>query len=232
MVNNNISATVNQNPHSSPRPFHRTSLWVGGGLLAGMLLMYFLLALAETKKGRTAPLPMRLPVAGFSLMNQAGQVTTLADLTNRVWVADIIFTRCASSCPIMSRQMKSLQDALPAESRAKLVSLTTNPEYDTPPVLAQYAAHYQADTNRWMFLTGSKLAVAALAGDSLKLGSVPIKPEDRKDAFDFFIHSTLFVIVDKHANVRQAFETTGAGLHWEDVQSRILAAVQQLESEP
>jgi cytochrome oxidase Cu insertion factor (SCO1/SenC/PrrC family) len=48
------------------------------------------------------------PVAGFTLTNQDGQVTTLAGLSNRVWIADIIFTRCAGSCPIMSKQMASL----------------------------------------------------------------------------------------------------------------------------
>ena len=222
---------MNESTPPSPRPFPRT-LWVGGGLLVGLLGLCCLLAVAESKKDRSVPLPLHLPVADFTLTNQAGAVTTLADLTNHVWLADIIFTRCASSCPVMTAQMKTMQDALPADSKARLVTLTTNPEFDSPAVLTRYAEHYQADTNRWTFLTGTKQAVAALAGDSLKLGSVPIKPEDRKDAFDFFIHATLFVIVDKHAIVREAYETTGNGLHWDEVQPRILAAIHQLENEP
>ena len=82
---------------------------------------------------RVTALPVLGHVADFTLTNQDGQVTTLADLTNHVWVADIIFTRCAGPCPIMTAQMKSLQDALPPASRAKLVTLTTDPDYDTPP---------------------------------------------------------------------------------------------------
>ena len=81
---------------------------------------------------------------------------TLADLTNRVWVADIIFTRCAGSCPVMSKQMKSLQDALPPASRAKLVTLTTDPDFDTPPVLKKYGERYGADFNRWTFSPARK----------------------------------------------------------------------------
>ena len=209
---------------NTPPSFVRT-LSVGGALLFGMLGLCALLAIIEARKHEPAPLPMNSRVADFALTNQAGQVTTLADLTNHVWVADIIFTRCASSCPIMTREMKQLSVAIPAGSQCKLVSLTTNPEYDSPAILPQY-------TTRWMFLTGTKQEVAALAGDNLKLGSVPIPPAERKEAFDFFIHSTLFVIVDKHANLREAFETTGDNLHWEDVQPRILAAIKQLESEP
>ena len=151
------------------------------------------------------------PVAGFTLMNQDGQVTTLANLSNHVWVADIIFTRCAGSCPIMSKQMKSLQDALPPASQAKLVTLTTDPDFDTPPVLKKYGERFGADSNRWMFLTGTKLEIGRLAANSLKLSAVPVKPEDQQNPADLFIHSTIFVIVDKHARLRGTFETEGDG---------------------
>ena len=204
-----------------------------GGLLFGLLGAGVLLALAGCDNGAVVPpAPMNSPVADFALTNQDGKVTTLSDLSNHVWVADIIFTRCTTSCPIMTSEMKTLQDALPADSQARLVSLTTNPDFDQPPVLAKYAAKYQADSKRWVFLTGTRQQVAAVAGDSLKLGSVPIKPEDRKDAFDFFIHTTLFVVVDKHGNLRQAFESTGENIHWDEVKARILATVKQLESQP
>ncbi len=110
-------------------------------------------------------------VADFTLTNQDGQVTTLADLTNHVWVADIIFTRCAGQCPRMTGQMKSLQDKLPADSTAKLVTLTTDPDYDSPAIMKRYGERFGADFNRWMFLTGTKAQIAGLAGDSLKLST-------------------------------------------------------------
>jgi protein SCO1/2 len=171
------------------------------------------------------------PVAGFTLTNQDGQVTTLADLSNHVWIADIIFTRCAGSCPIMSKQMASLQDALPQTGGTKLVTLTTDPDFDTPAVMKKYGERYDANFNRWTFLTGTKLEIGQLAASSLKLSAVPVKPEDQQNPADLFVHSTIFVIVDQHARLRGTFETQVDGVDWTNVQPRIIATVRQLERE-
>lgn len=217
----------------SPSNLNRT-FGLGMAVLLGLLGVIYLLAVAELKKQQKlhAPLPVLGQVADFTLTNENSQAVTLADLTNHVWVADIVFTRCAGPCPRMSTQMKSLQDLIPSDSTAKLVTLTTDPEYDTPAIFLRYAAKYQADTNRWMFLTGTKKEIAGLGSGSLKLSAVPVAPADRKDEFDLFIHTTIWVIVDKHARLRGVFETGGDGVDWTAVQLRILAAIHQLESEP
>ena len=215
----------------TPQQLPRT-LWIGIVLLLVVLGLAYALSLVEINRThRPAALPVIGPVAGFTLTNQDGQITTLADLTNRVWIADIIFTRCAGSCPIMSKQMESLQDALPPTSRTRLVTLTTDPDFDTPPVLKKYGERYGANSNRWTFLTGTKSEIAGLAGNSLKLSAVPVKPEDRQNPADLFIHSTIFVIVDQHARLRRIFETEGDGVDWTNVQPRIIATLKQLERE-
>jgi protein SCO1/2 len=215
----------------TPQQLPRT-LWVGIVLLLVALCLAYVLSLAEINRGhRQIALPVLGPVAGFTLTNQDGQVTTLADLSNRVWIADIIFTRCAGSCPIMSKQMESLQDALPPASRTKLVTLTTDPDFDTPPVMKKYGERYGANSNRWTFLTGSKLEIGRLAANSLKLSAGPVKPEDQQNPADLFIHSTIFVIVDQHARLRGTFETQGDGVDWTNVQPRIIETVKQLERE-
>ena len=211
--------------------FPRT-LWLGVGILLGFLGLAYLLSLAEVKEARSKPLPILGTVADFTLTNQDGIAVTLADLTNRVWVADIIFTRCAGPCPIITGYMKSLEDALPKSSDAQLVTLTTDPDYDTPPVMKQYGERFGADFNRWMFLTGTKTQIGVLGGGSLKLSAVPKPPADQTNAVDLFIHTTIFVAVDKHARLRGIFETMGDGIDWANVQPRILAAVRQLEREP
>jgi protein SCO1/2 len=133
----------------------------------------------------------------------------------------------------MTGQMKSLQNLLPADSAAKLVTLTTDPENDSPAVLKKYGERFNADFNRWTFLTGTKQEIAALASGSLKLSAVPVKIEAQKDAADLFIHTTIFVVVDKHAQLRGSFETGGDGVDWtNEVQPKLLMAVRQLEHEP
>jgi cytochrome oxidase Cu insertion factor (SCO1/SenC/PrrC family) len=197
-----------------------------------MLCLAYALSLMGLNRIRQQPvLPVIGPVAGFTLMDQDGRLITLADLTNHVWVADIIFTRCAGPCPVMSQSLKSLQDALPPASSAKLVTLTTDPDFDTPMVLKKYAGRFGADSNRWLFLTGPKTEIGRLAANSLKLGATPVKPEDRQTPEDLFIHTTIFVIVDKHARLRGTFETQGEGVNWTNVLPRIIATIRQLESE-
>ena len=214
----------------TPQQLPRT-LWLGMGLLLGFLGLAYLLSLAEFK--RTTALPILGQIADFTLTNQDGKITTLADLTNRVWVADIIFTRCAGPCPRMTAQMKSLQDSLPQTSDAKLVTLTTDPDYDSPAAMKKYGQHFGADFNRWTFLTGTKNEIKNLAANSLKLSAVPVKPEDQKNSADLFIHTTIFVVVDKHAQLRGIFETGGEGVDWTKiVEPKLLATVRQLESEP
>src|SRR5271154_2645783 len=140
----------------TPQPLPRM-IWLGMSLVFGLLGLAYLLSFAEisrTRKNLTPPLPVISHVADFMLTNQDSQIITLADLPNHVWIADIIFTRCAGPCPRMTAQMKSLQDALPQTNGAKLVTLTTDPDFDSPEVLKKYGDRFGADSNRWTFLTG------------------------------------------------------------------------------
>jgi protein SCO1/2 len=216
--------------HQTPKP--AWPLLVGLTLVVLTLLAAFLLAGLRSRQAPGQALPVYGQIADFMLTNQNGHAASLRDLRGRVWVADIIFTRCAGPCPKMTRQMKELQDALPPESPVRLVTLTTDPDFDTPPVLKAYADRFGADPTRWMFLTGAKPEIARLAIDSLKLTAVEKNPAERESPQDLFIHSTIFVIADKRGQLRGVFETTGEGIDPRVVQTQILAAVRSLEREP
>ncbi len=215
---------------SSTERLSRT-IWVGVGLVIILLSGAFVISRLSPRSAPKLRLPVIGPVADFLLTNQIGQRVTLAELRGQPWVADVIFTRCGGPCPRMTKQMESLQTALPANSRAKLVTLTTDPEFDTPEVLQKYATRFNAQADRWNFLTGSKKEIAALGMDSLKLTAIEKKPEERTDADDLFIHSTIFVVVDKLGRLRGSFETGGEGVEWTNVQPAILTALRQLERE-
>jgi len=207
-------------------------IWVGYLLLSVTMGTTFLVWWLQTI--RTSP-PMRVlgTVAPFTLTSQESRPVTLADFTNHVWLADIVFTRCAGPCPRLTQQMRQVQDMLPKESKAKLVTLTTDPEFDTSARLKEYGEHFGANFIRWTFLTGTKSEIAVVAANSLKLSAQPVKMEEQKDAADLFIHTTIFVIVDKHAQLRGFFETGGDGVDWTNaVLPKILQSVRQLENEP
>lgn len=145
------------------------------------------------------PLPIYGEIPNFTLTNQFGQAVSLADLKGDVWVADIIFTRCPGPCLEMTRRMKAIQDALPPESRVKLVSLTADPGFDTPPVLKNYAGRFKADSTRWEFLTGPKQAVYNLAINGLKLA---VQENASTNIDDMFVHSTRLVLIDGRGRLR------------------------------
>jgi protein SCO1/2 len=205
-------------------------IWLGIGLtFAGLSVLFFFSILLQSVAAK--PLPVYGSVADFSLSNQDGKPVSLRDLRGRIWVADIIFSRCPGPCLRMTRQMRDLQQALAGRSQAELVSLTTDPDYDTPPVLKAYAERAGADSRRWMFLTGTKKQIAGLAIDSLKFTAIEKKPEERQNPEDLFIHSTIFVLVDRHAQLRGIFQTTGDDIDPAQVKTQIVEAVQHLERE-
>lgn len=173
--------------------------------------------------------PPALPVFGelpeFKLTNQLGQAFARADLRGKVVVADIIFTRCPGPCLDMTRKMKAIERGLPPGHAVKLVSLTADPEYDTPAVLKEYAARFQANNADWQFLTGPKSAVYSLAAQGLKL-AVQDNPQHKPDENEF-IHSTRLILIDQQGRLR------GAPFDGTEMQtiSDVLGAVQQLLKE-
>lgn len=208
------------------------TIWIGLALILLLMAFAFLLSGLKARQRKTAELPTIGQIADFTLTNQANQPVTLGDLRGKVWVADIIFSRCAGPCPRMTRQMASLQAALPKDSTARLVTLTTDPDFDTPEVLNRYAERFNADTNRWWFLTGEKKEIATLATEGLKLtGFLETKPEDRVNPDDLFIHSTLFVVVDKQARLRGVIETDSESGSWTNIQAELVETIRTLERE-
>ena len=152
-------------------------------------------------------LPVLFAVPDFSLTNQTGKTIGRADLSGKVWIADIIFSRCAGPCPEMTRRMAELQAAMSPQSPVSFVTLTTDPLHDTPPVLLAYSRRYAAQAGRWHFLTGTPKQIADLAIGGLKLTVLDKEAAKQVDPNDLFIHSTIFVVVDKKGRARAVIES-------------------------
>src|SRR5262245_20218098 len=208
-------------------------------VVVGLLLLCLTLALAflvselkaRVTQKRTLPVLDTGPIKDFNLTNQNGNAVSMADLRGHVWLANIIFTTCPGPCLRMTRQMKEVDSALPPDSQVRLVSLTTNPDTDTPAVLKRYAQQFDADLNRWMFLTGTKNEIRDLAMDGLKLALADKPAAERESENDLFIHSTMFVLVDRQGQLRGVFETSGEDVDWPSTRGKILASIRQLERE-
>lgn len=178
----------------SSHDFHRLLLAVSISLM--LISLGGLLWLNQRLTGKSAfgttPLPVLTQLPDFRLIERSGQHLGLADLKGKVWIADFIFTRCPGPCPRMSSRMASLQRDLRSEEGLRLVSISVDPEFDTREVLARYAAQYQAEDGRWLFLTGDKTAIHHLAKSGFLVGGVD----------DVTLHTTRFVLIDRQGRVR------------------------------
>lgn len=131
---------------------------------------------AETARRLTAPRstsPSRLrdgdAVPAFALVDQHDAALTEADLQGHYTVVTFIFTRCPlpEFCPLMVKRFRELQAAVADDpsltSRVRLLSVTLDPEYDTPDVLDAYGTAMKADFTRWRFATGTPAQIGAFA---------------------------------------------------------------------
>jgi protein SCO1 len=182
---------------------------------SGLLLIIFIIVaafVAEQRQGNkggavASGFPVYADVVDFSVTNQFGQVITKESLKGKLWVANIIFTRCPGPCAHMTRQMVALQKAVPADWPVQFISLTTDPDFDNPKVLGKYADKFGADQQRWWFLTGTKRDMVDLAVKGLLLTTLDKPERDRELPEDLFIHSTISVLVDGQGRVRKTLET-------------------------
>jgi protein SCO1/2 len=102
----------------------------------------------------------------FRLTDQAGRAVELADLRGKVIAIDFIYTRCPlpDVCPRLSANFAALQRRFRGRD-VMLLSVTVDPDYDTPAVLADYARRWAADPAAWRFLTGEAGPLAAALGE-------------------------------------------------------------------
>ncbi len=150
---------------------------------------------------KSQSLPHLGPVPAFELTREDGQPFSSAkSLQGNVWIADFIFTNCPGPCPRMTQHMKHLQDQTEGIDALKFVSITVDPERDSPEALKAYATRFKADPGRWYFLTGTQQALQHLSKDVFRLSDVAADLE----------HSTRFVLVDKLGRIRGYYATADA----------------------
>ena len=174
----------------------RSGYRIGFALMAvGLVGMGIIRMQSERAGNATADVDYGV-IPPFSLVEADGRTVDLQEFQGKVWIADFIFTSCAGMCPMMTSQMRKLQDALPQDIR--LVSFSVDPARDTPAVLADYANRFGANRERWLFVTGDRQSMYDLSIKGFKLG---VDDKQGTEA-EPITHSSRFVLVDKDARIR------------------------------
>lgn len=160
----------------------------------------------QTLPAKTAQstLPMWGQVPNFALTDSAGKSFASQQLTGTIWVADFFFTSCTSICPLLTKHMAQVHRAC---SDTQQVSISVDPQTDTPKVLAEFAQKYEADTTKWHFLTGDMTKINDLFLKGFKISTVEAPAT----------HSEYFILVDRQQRIRGYY----LGVNQDDVQKLI-----------
>ena len=181
--------------------------WVAFAAIALALPMGVLLL----RQRPAADLPMLGELPAFSLVAEDGKAFGKDDLLGRVWIADFVFTSCSDACPRLQAKMKKLQDRLiPLEQggNISLLSISVDPERDTPEKLKQYARIFGARPGLWRSLTGDQKEVerTVVRGFHTAMAKVPAEGADPHLAAFEIMHGERLVLVDRLGRIRGYYD--------------------------
>jgi protein SCO1/2 len=198
--------TMSQELRVSRRPLRSVLIVAAACLISAATWSVFRHGVEHAESG----LPVLGTVPAFRLIGSDGEPVSQASLAGSVWVADFIFTRCPSLCPLLSARMASVQDALARQGKnaVRLVSFSVDPANDTPEALRAYADRFHADRSRWLFVTGERGALYTLISQGFRL-AVAERPEgDNTGGEGLITHSDRFVLVDRNLQIRGYYHGT------------------------
>jgi len=171
----------------------------------------------KTTAGAPTLLPLDLTLPEFRLVDSTGGEFGSRELARRPYLVNFIFTRCQLTCPEQTRRMVAFQQQLArkiqhqhsSEERGgpkhflwdqlQIVSLSVDPENDTPDALARYADNYGAKLENWSFLTGKKSEIFSLITDGFKLPVAEVGKDQP------IVHTVKVALVDHSGHLRGVF---------------------------
>ncbi len=189
----------------------RALFWIMAGAALLFTAGYVLLSISAnsrkspTASAQTSTPQINLPLGDFALTNSMGEAFTRNSLRGRVWIVSSVYSRCPGPCLRMTQEMARLQKEFSGDERIRLLSVTVDPDFDTPPVLTEYAAKNGADKNRWIFLTGVKPEVRRFILTGLRLAVEDLPPGETSPEGPI-IHSTKFILLDPDTRIRGYYD--------------------------
>jgi protein SCO1/2 len=137
----------------------------------------------------------------FYFRNQDSNIVKSTDMKGKIWIADFFFTTCQTICPIMTTNMKLLNEKTKdLGDKVQFISFSINPDHDTPSQLKRYINHHHLSTKNWEFFTGNEEETHRLGIENFQVFA------GRDDeAEDGFAHSGAFTLVDREGYVRGVY---------------------------
>src|SRR5437867_4276862 len=190
-------------PRSARRLFMTSNIY----LIVAMVLL-------AVSCSHQSDLPKLYRVPNTTLISDSNKPMQLDAMKGNVTVYDFIFTNCAGTCPMMTSTMRRITSKIEKDAPVRFVSISVDPQRDTPAALRSYAAKVRNDP-RWIFLTGDSKTITDLSVNAFKLAAGGSTTE--------ILHSSKFAIADKHGMIRDYYGGTS-----DDAVAHVTAAVNDL----
>lgn len=142
-------------------------------------------------------------IADFEFINQYGEKVTNQEFEGKIVVVDFFFTTCGTICPNMTGNMARLQEWFRNDDDVMILSHTVNPEYDTVEILKAYSEEYGAMKGKWHMVTGDEQEIYEMG-----VKSYLIPTQEDPLAPGGFLHSEMFVLIDRSGHIRGFFDGT------------------------
>jgi protein SCO1/2 len=193
---------------------------LGLSLVVGAAATYRVVSgsISPSKAATSEALEVYGAIPDFHFTAESGASFSKQDMLGKVTIANFIFTRCPTVCPVFTMKMQRVAEQ--TSPSIQLLSFSVDPEYDTPERLAAYADEHGADTTRWHFLTGDYKAVKETVEGALKI-SMQREGSDENGVPDI-VHGTHFVLFDGAGQIR--------GYYNADDQGRIATMIRDAKS--
>ncbi|KFF08308.1 SCO family protein [Chryseobacterium luteum] len=161
-----------------------------------------------------------MKVPNFELTDQNNKKITNKDMLGKVYLVEFFFSRCPTICPVMNRNMRFIEDKVNSPEFG-IISISIDPENDTPTALKEHAKSVGAKSPDWHFLTGNRDYIGKLADQfNIYVG-------DKEDDSESLNHSGMIALVDKEGNIRCRYNKDHmpilyySGLNYEDPEGKI-----------
>jgi protein SCO1/2 len=139
----------------------------------------------------------------FDLQGTDGGAVTNETMDSTIYVLSFFFATCPTICPAMNFHLNEVERRFKGYPEFEMVSITVDPEKDTPGKLAQYQNVNNYNTSKWRFLTGDKAHIYSLAK------GVYLNAFEDQTAEGGFLHSTSAILIDWNGNIRSRIDDNG-----------------------
>lgn len=140
----------------------------------------------------------------FSLTDQNGETITNENYEGKIYAANFFFTSCPGICPVMTKNLKNVQDEFENDDDVMFISHSVTPDIDSVSRLKTFAETYGIDDSKWHLVTGDKAEIYNLAWYSYFADEDPGFSQDSSE----FIHSEHVLLVDKKGYIRGVYKGT------------------------